>query len=219
MKSRSFRATLEKGTDNLNWTIIRLPSAAKWWGARGQIRVRGEINGFPFRTTLFPTGTGEHVMIVNKKMQAGARVKAGGAAAFRVELDTEEREAVIPAELEAIFAEDRALRRWYEQFNLSNRSEIGKWIMDVKSDGARARRAEQMAERMLSAMDAERELPPVLKIALANDPVAFEQWKKISTSHRRSYLMAVFYYRDPQSRARRIGKMLEQLRARGRKVE
>ena len=52
--SKVFDAVLERGANNLGWTIIRIPfDAAKLWGKRGQLRVSGEINGFSFRTSLF----------------------------------------------------------------------------------------------------------------------------------------------------------------------
>jgi len=80
--AKTFHATLERGGDRLNWVlnwiIIRLPfDVAKLWGKRGQIRVKGEINGFPLRTSLFPDGWGGHVMIVNKQMQRGGRARPG----------------------------------------------------------------------------------------------------------------------------------------------
>ena len=63
---------LERTRDNLRWVIARVPfDAVEAWGKRGQLRVQGEINGFSFRSTLFPDGKGGHFMIVNKKMQSG----------------------------------------------------------------------------------------------------------------------------------------------------
>jgi hypothetical protein len=54
---KTFRATLERTGDRLRWVIVRLPfDVAKLWGKRGQLRVQGEINGFSFSSTLFPTG-------------------------------------------------------------------------------------------------------------------------------------------------------------------
>jgi uncharacterized protein YdeI (YjbR/CyaY-like superfamily) len=216
-KAKSFKATLERGGGNLNWTVAGIPfDAAKLWGARGQLRVKGEINGFAFKATLFPTGTGRHMLIVNKKLQAGGKVKLGGTAQFRLQPDTEERVAVVPTELQSALDEDRALRRWFDQLNHSTRRYIGDWIHEVKSGEARLRRTDQIVERILSVMDAERELPPVLRIAFASDPIAHQAWKRLSPSHRRGHLLAIFYYRDPQSRARRIGKMLLEVRQKNR---
>ena len=71
---KSFEATLERLRSNLGWVVIRIPfNVQKTWGTRGMFRVKGEINGFAFRTSLFPTRKGEHFLLVNKKMQAGAR--------------------------------------------------------------------------------------------------------------------------------------------------
>lgn len=90
--AKSFRATLERINSPLKWVIIRIPfDVHKLWGARGQLKVKGEINGFAFRTSLFPRGKGGHILLVNKRMQQGARAVAGTIAQFRLEPDTEER--------------------------------------------------------------------------------------------------------------------------------
>ena len=208
--AKSFQATLERMKSRLNWIIIHIPfDVAKLWGSRGQFRVKGEINGFAFRTSLFPTGQGGHILLVNKGMQKGARAVSGTAALFRIEPDTEKRVVTVPAELNRVLAEDRALRRWFEQLNHSARNYIAKWIHEPRSGEARVRRAEQIAERLLSTMDAERELPPVLQVAFARNPVAREGWERMSAAQRRGHLLGIFYYRTPESRARRIDKMLD----------
>ncbi|HXN51393.1 MAG TPA: YdeI/OmpD-associated family protein [Candidatus Acidoferrum sp.] len=207
---KTFRAPLERIQSRLGWTIIRIPfDVAKVWGTRGQLRVKGEINGFAFRTSLFPTGGGGHILLVNKRMQKGGDVRQGMAAQFRLEPDLAERVAVVPAELKRFFKEDASLRHWFEKLNYSTRNEIGKWVIQVKSPEARARRAEQMAERLLEVVEAEHELPPVLQLAFARDPRARAGWKRMSPSHRRRHLFGIFYYRTPESRARRIEKTLQ----------
>ena len=52
------------------------------------------------------------------------------------------------------------------------RREIGKWVMDVKNDASRMKRAEQMAERLLGAMEGEQQLPPIIAVAFRNRPKA-----------------------------------------------
>jgi hypothetical protein len=209
--AKTFKATLERIQSRLGWTIIRIPfDVGKFWGTRGQLRVKGEINGFAFRTSLFPARGGGHILLVNKRMQKGGDVRLGMSAQFCLEPDLEERIAVVPPELKRFLKEDAHLRRWFEKLNYSMRNEIGKWIIQVKSPEARVRRAEQMAERLLAVMDAEDELPPVLQVAFAHEPRAFEGWKRMSPSHRRRHLFGVFYYRNPESRARRIEKSLQE---------
>lgn len=208
--ARTFRATLERIQSRLGWTIIRIPfEVSKVWGNRGQLRVKDEINGFAFRTSLFPARGRAHILLVNKSMQKGGDVRQGMSAQFRLEPDLAERVAIVPAELKRLLKEDALLRKWFEALNYSTRSEIGKWIVQVKSPDARVRRAEQMAERLLAVMDAEHELPPVLQLAFARERRALEGWKQMSPSHRRGQLLAIFYYRTPESRARRIDKVLQ----------
>ncbi len=207
---RRFDAALERMRSRLNWVIIRIPfDAAKILGVRGQIKVKGTINGYPFRSSLFPTGEGDHILLVNKRMQKGAGVSAGSVAGFEIELDTEERVATIPERLKRILAEDRSFRRWYDQLNHSTRYEIAKWVNEPKSAEARGRRSEQIAERLLETMEAERELPPLLRLAFARNPLAAEGWGQMSLARRRSHLLGIFYYRTPEGRENRIGKMLD----------
>ncbi len=208
--AKSFQAPLVRMKSRLNWIVIHIPfDVAKVWGTRGQFRVKGEINGFAFRTSLFPTGQGGHILLVNKEMQKGARAVAGTVARFQIEPDTETRVVTVPAELKRVLAEDRALRPWFDQLNHSARNDIAKWVSEPKSPEARVRRAEQLAERLLATMDAERELPPILQVAFARNPGAREGWERMSRAQRRGHLLGIFGYRNPESRVRRIDKMLE----------
>jgi uncharacterized protein YdeI (YjbR/CyaY-like superfamily) len=208
--AKSFKATLERMPSNLGWVIAHIPlDVPKIWGTRGRLKVKGEINGFAFRTSLFPTGRGYHFLLVNKKMQVGANATAGSVAQFRIEPDTAKRVATVPPELQRILNEERAFRRWYGQLTYSIRRWIGDWITQVKSPEARIRRAEQVAEQLMSTMEAERELPPILKFAFARDPRALAGWQLMSPTRRRGHLLAIFYYRTPDARDRRIAKMLE----------
>ncbi|HYX52890.1 MAG TPA: YdeI/OmpD-associated family protein [Candidatus Limnocylindrales bacterium] len=210
--SKTFRAVLERSTDGLNWTIIRVPlDVPKLWGVRGQLRVKGEINGFAFRTSLFPTGNGRHIMMVNRQMQKGGKTSFGMEARFRMEPDTEKREIVEPAELTRILKQSKSLKKFYEGFNDSMRRDMAKFVGEPKSAESRKRRAEQLAERMLLTMEGERELPPMLQAAFVQSPLARKGWEKMPASHRRSHLMGIYGYKSPESRAKRLAKAVEEM--------
>jgi uncharacterized protein YdeI (YjbR/CyaY-like superfamily) len=208
---KTFTATLERSGDSLNWVIIRIPfDVHKLWGKRGQIRVKGSINGYAFRTSLFPTGTGHHTMIVNKRMQINGHAQPGTSAKFQLAPDLETPKPVLPAELARFLSEDPHLRRWYDGLNTSTRSEIGKFILLAKTPAVRQRRAEQMAERLLAVMDAELELPPILKAAFARDPLAMAGWLRMTPLQRRGHLFGIFYYQSPEARDRRLAKTIDE---------
>ena len=211
-ETRSFRAVLEPDHTSLKWVIARVPfDTASTWARMIRLRVRGEINGTPFRTSLFPTagGHGGQVLLVNKTMQRAAGVSVGQAADFTLEPDLEERPAELPEDLKRAFAGDRALLRWAEALSESTRREIGKWLGGVKSPEARAQRVEQLAERLLLAMEGEAETPPILEAAFNRQPRARKAWKALTVAQRRGHLLGIFYYQTPEARQRRAEKAVE----------
>lgn len=219
-----FEARLERLRSRLHWIIALVPlDATRVWGLRGQIKVKGEVNGYAFRTSLFPRRDGRHFLLINKRMQKGACAYEGNIASFKIELDREERSVAMPIELKHILTGDlgreaRALMRWYDGLNHSTRNDIVKWIDEPKSAAARVRRAEQLAERLLNVMQAERELPPILQVAFARQPKARAGWDSMSPSRRRGHLFAIFYYKTPEARGPRIDKMLGDATALAEKI-
>ena len=209
--SRVFQATLERIDSPLKWVMVRVPfDAAKVWGKRGQIKVKGEINGFAFRTSLFPDGKGGHRLLVNKLMQRGAKVAPGMSARFRLEPDKAARVVTMPAELHRALSEERSLRRWFDSLNHSVRNDICNRIAQAKSAAARLRRAERMAECLFATMEAERELPPALQIAFSQNRFALEGWQQMSPTRRRGHLFGIFYYQSPEARTHRMAKAIEE---------
>jgi uncharacterized protein YdeI (YjbR/CyaY-like superfamily) len=211
MKPRTFRAVLEPAGDALHWVIARVPfDPAEVWPVRKGRRVRGEINGFAFRTSLFPEAGGKkHVLLINKKMQAGAHARPGDAALFRLEPDLEEREAAVPPELAKALRADRDLRRYFDALNPSMRRDIGRWVGEPKGSEIRTKRAGQIAERLLLAMEGEHEPPPILRAAFQRQPAARQGWEAMTPIRRRNHLFGIFYYQTAEARERRVRVAIE----------
>ena len=212
VKVQKFKAVLEPGQKSLGWTIARVPfEPAKVWKKMVRLRVRGEVNGFAFRTSLFPDGEREGLfyLLVNREVQRGAGVSVGDMAEFALEPDLEGRPAELPDELAVLLDDEPGLREWYDELTEYTRREIGKWVVGVKSEDARMRRAEQMAERLLAAMEGERELPPILAAAFRKRPKAKAGWEKMTPLQRRNELMAIFYYKAGEARDKRVQKLCD----------
>ncbi len=208
-RTRTFRAQLEQGSLALGWIIARVPfDPAEAWPKMIRLRVRGEINSFAFRTSLFPDPRGGFFLLVNRVMQKGSDAYLNDTAEFRLEADLEARAAEIPDELAVLLDDEAGLRAWYDSLTEYTRREIGKWINSVKSDASRMKRAEQMAERLLATMEGEVELPPIIAVALRRNPKARAAWDNLTPLQRRNQLMAVFYYQTPEARERRVQKVI-----------
>jgi uncharacterized protein YdeI (YjbR/CyaY-like superfamily) len=218
--AKSFEALLEPDNTRLRWVVARLPfDPAKVWPERNGRRVKGEIGGLAFRTSLFcdPQGEGS-ILLVNQKMQQAAGVGVGQRVRIVLEPDLEERPTELPAEFEAALRGERELKRWFGQLSPSMRREIGKWIGEAKTAATRQKRAEKMAERLMQAMEGERELPPVLRTALARVPKALAGWQRLTVNQRRNHLLGIFYFETVEARERRAAKAVEDaLRAAERK--
>jgi uncharacterized protein YdeI (YjbR/CyaY-like superfamily) len=108
--------------------------------------------------------------------------------------------------LEKLLKRDRELKKWFEGMSYSMRKYMEDAVRAPKSAEARVRRAEQEVERMMLAMESERELPPILQVAFRRNPGAAEGWKAMTPIQRRGHLLGIFYYQSPEARQKRADK-------------
>jgi len=208
---KTFTALLEPDGSSLNWVIARLPfDIEKAWPERRRLRVRGEINGFPFRTSLFPVrGQKGHMILVNKKMQKGAKAYRGDRACISLEPDFEERQAVLPPELAAALKADRRLPQWFDSLSQYTRRTFCSLVGAAKNPETRRRQAERIAERLMLSMEGELDPPPILRAAFARHPLAEDGWHALTPAQRRGHLLGIFYYEGAQARERRAARAIE----------
>ena len=210
-KPQRFRAVLEPDGTNLRWTVAKLPfDPAEVWKLRNRLRVKGTINGFDFRTSLFGAKEKGYLLLVNKAMQKGAGAQMGEMVQIALEPDLEERPAAVPPEFATLLKRDRALTRFFAELNPSARRDVCHHIAEPKSADARRRRAEQTAERMLLAFEGESILPPILQVAFRKYPLAQQGWQAMTPVQRRSHLLGIFYYQSPEARGRRAQKAVDE---------
>ncbi|MGA8085853.1 MAG: YdeI/OmpD-associated family protein [Terracidiphilus sp.] len=209
--TKSFRAPLEATGTSLRWVIVRIPfDLKKAWPMWKSRRVFGEINGFAFKTALIPGAKGQgHVLIVNKKMQAGARVRAGESALIKLSPDLGELVIDLPPEFAKILKTNRDLRKFFNAMSPSMRKGFTNFIADAKSAETRLKRAEAMAESLMLAMDGEVEPPPILRAAFQRQPDARRGWDRMTSTQRRNHLLGIFYPQTVEGRERRAAKAIE----------
>src|SRR5215211_2231004 len=97
--TKRFRALLESMEGTQVPFIIVPFDVQKVFGTRARVPVRGTINGFAFRSSIFPTGDGYHYMVVNREVRAGAGVKGGDTVTVHMERDDQPRLITPPPEL------------------------------------------------------------------------------------------------------------------------
>ena len=222
--AKTYTAVLEPLQNGLGWVVARVPfDVRKAWTTLKGTRVRGEIDGVALRTSLMAyRGGGGHFLLVNRKMQAATGARLGSRVRIVLEPDLEDRAAVVPTELAQALRGDRRLRRWFDGLATSMRRDVGKWVMEPKSDSSRRNRAEKMAEWMMLTMEGELDAadpPPILKAAFLRQPLAQAGWQAMTPAQRRRHLLGIFHVRGPEARERRAAKAVDDALRLGRKAK
>jgi uncharacterized protein YdeI (YjbR/CyaY-like superfamily) len=212
-----FEAIVERGllaqdlSEGRYWVAVRVPfDPHEIWPVAKPLRIRGTINGFPVRSTLFGNRETGRLLLVTRAMQKLAKVAPGSRIEVELEPDVDGRSAVAPPQLAKILKSDRALKKYFEKLNYSMRSWMVSQIEKPKSPDARVRVAEQIAEQMMLAMEAEEELPPILRVAFQRQPLALAGWNAMTPIQRRNHLLAIFHCQGTESRAKRTDSAVQE---------
>jgi hypothetical protein len=122
-------------------TFITAPfSVEQEFGTRAQVKVKGTVNGVPFRSSLMPYGNGTHYMAINQALREAAGISAGDEADFTLELDTEARVVEVPEDVNAALQENAAAGESFERMSYSHRKEYVEWINSAKKPETRTSR-------------------------------------------------------------------------------
>ncbi|HYX41885.1 MAG TPA: YdeI/OmpD-associated family protein [Pyrinomonadaceae bacterium] len=138
---KRFRVPLEQH-ESSTATGITIPfDVEKTFGTRARVPVRGTINGFPFRSSIFPMG-GCHFMAVNREMRAGANVKGGDHVNIVMERDDKPRLITPPLDLARALRLNKTAQAAWDKLSYTHQKEHVKAIEDAKRLETRQRRIE-----------------------------------------------------------------------------
>jgi hypothetical protein len=149
MTEYTFEATLQKPEIPGSWTYLVIPlNIEEIFGSKGQIKVRGTINGYPYRSSAMPSGDGTHYMVVKKEIRDKIHATQGSTVFVTMTQDQEERTVTLQDDFKNALESNNRAYTHFDTFSYSRQKEYIDWIEAAKTEATRLKRIHVAIEKI-----------------------------------------------------------------------
>ena len=155
MSVYSFKATLERPDMRGAWTFVRIPfSVAEEFGVKGQVPVKGAINGVPYENSLLPQGGGVHILVVKKEIRDRAGVDVGDVAQVTLQREAGPCAVAVPPELAEALRSRPGAQQVFDDLSYSHQKAYCNHVSQARKADTRIRRASRCVDLLLDSAEA-----------------------------------------------------------------
>jgi hypothetical protein len=150
MTDLTFETKLVRPEGVGTWTFASISKElANQAQLRARMRVKGTIDGSPFRSSLMPAGDGDVFIVVNKELRDKIGKGSGEVVEMTVGLDTSAVVVSIPADLKKALSQNAKAETSFRKMAPSHRKAYVQWIEQAKKAETRESRLKKAIHMLL----------------------------------------------------------------------
>ena len=145
MNRQEFEVTLLKPPDIDGAYFIVPFNVPEVYGTKAQVKVRGTIDGYPYRGSIANMGEG-HCMVVKKEIRQVIDKSAGDTVKVVMDIDTEPRIVEVPEDFQQVLNNNPKAKEIFNTFSYTHKKEYVQWIEGAKKQETRENRVKKAVE-------------------------------------------------------------------------
>ena len=144
-----FTAPLERMEGRFAWSYVEFPhDVQQLFGKKGNVRVKGTVNGVAVDRALMPTKSGYHIIILGGDIRRAAKIKKEGQLVdVEVWLNTEPSKLDIPEELSDTIDFIPEMKAAWDKLKPGMQRSMCYWVGSGKTVETRAKRVAELLRR------------------------------------------------------------------------
>jgi len=147
MNRQEFEVTLLKPPDIDGAYFIVPFNVPEVYRTKAQVKVRGTIDGYPYRGSIANMGEG-HCMVVKKEIRQAIGKSAGDTVKVVMDIDTEPRIVEVPEDFQQVLNNNPKAKEIFDTFSYTHKKEYVQWIEGAKKQETRENRIKKAIEQI-----------------------------------------------------------------------
>lgn len=149
MMEIKFDAELRQPEGVGTWTYLDIPKEMMArFGKKGQVKVKGTVNGYFFRSSARPHGDGTHYLVINKTIREAIGAVQGNTVLVILQPDLEERKVTPPEDLLKALDGNQKARSAFQSLSYSHQKQYVEWIVSARQANTREKRIAKAIEML-----------------------------------------------------------------------